>query len=74
VVVVHQVNLIWVPAGGGGGSAAPQFNVVGQGGANQIAESMANRESQPIKAYVVGQDVTTSQSLNRSIVNNATLG
>jgi hypothetical protein len=61
-------------AGGGGGSAAPQFNVVGQGGANQIAESMANRESQPIKAYVVGQDVTTSQSLNRSIVNNATLG
>ena len=59
---------------GGGGGAAPQFNVVGQGGANQIAESMANRESQPIKAYVVGQDVTTSQSLNRSIVNNATLG
>jgi hypothetical protein len=63
-----------LPSGGGGGSAAPQFNVVGQGGANQIAESMANRESQPIKAYVVGQDVTTSQSLNRSIVNNATLG
>jgi hypothetical protein len=60
--------------GGVGGGAAPQFNVVGQGGANQIAESMANRESQPIKAYVVGQDVTTSQSLNRSIVNNATLG
>ena len=60
--------------GAGGGGAAPQFNVVGQGGANQIAESMANRESQPIKAYVVGQDVTTSQSLNRSIVNNATLG
>jgi hypothetical protein len=60
--------------GAGGGGGAPQFNVVGQGGANQIAESMANRESQPIKAYVVGQDVTTSQSLNRSIVNNATLG
>jgi hypothetical protein len=63
-----------VAGAGGGGGAAPQFNVVGQGGANQIAESMANRESQPIKAYVVGQDVTTSQSLNRSIVNNATLG
>lgn len=61
-----------LPSAGGG--AAPQFNVVGQGGANQIAESMSNRQSQPIKAYVVGQDVTTSQSLNRSIVNNATLG
>ena len=61
-------------SGAGGGGGAPQFNVVGQGGANQIAESM-NRQSQtPLRAYVVGQDVTTSQSLNRSIVNNATLG
>jgi hypothetical protein len=82
---VKKILAVKTPKGGGGGSApslsgagggggAPQFNVVGQGGANQIAESMANRESQPIKAYVVGQDVTTSQSLNRSIVNNATLG
>jgi hypothetical protein len=61
------------PAMGGGG-AAPQFNVVGQGGANQIAESMANRDSQPIKAFVVGSDVTTQQGLNRGIVQNATLG
>lgn len=82
---VKKILAVKTPKGGGGGSApslsgagggggAPQFNVVGQGGANQIAESMANRQSQPIKAYVVGQDVTTSQSLNRSIVNNATLG
>jgi hypothetical protein len=47
--------------GAGGGGAAPQFNVVGQGGANQIAESMANRESQPVRAFVVGQDVSTQQ-------------
>jgi hypothetical protein len=60
--------------GAGGGGAAPQFNVVGQGGANQIAESMANRNSQPIKAFVVGSDVTTQQGLNRGIVQNATLG
>jgi hypothetical protein len=78
---VKKILAVKTPNGGGGGAApsgggvsAPSFNVVGQGGANQIAESMANRESQPIKAYVVGQDVTTSQSLNRSIVNNATLG
>jgi hypothetical protein len=82
---VKKILAVKTPKGGGGGSApslsgagggggAPQFNVVGQGGANQIAESM-NRQSQtPLKAYVVGQDVTTSQSLNRSIVNNATLG
>jgi hypothetical protein len=62
------------PSGGGGGAAPPQFNVVGQGGANQIAETM-NRQSQtPIQAYVVAQNVTTAQSLNRNIVSNASLG
>jgi len=64
-------------AGGGGGGeapAAPQFNVIGQGGANQIAQSIAGQEQQPLKAYVVSNDVTTSQSLDRNIVNNASIG
>ena len=66
-------------AGGGGGGgatggAAPSFNVVGPSGANQIAESIAGRESQPMRAFVVGGDVTTQQGLNRGIVQNATLG
>jgi len=63
-------------AGGGGGAeaAAPSFNVVGPSGANQIAESIGARESQPLKAFVVGGDVSTQQGLNRSIVQNATLG
>ena len=62
--------------GGGGGMsvAAPSFNVVGPSGANQIAESIGARESQPLKAFVVGGDVTTQQGLNRGIVQNATLG
>jgi chemotaxis protein histidine kinase CheA len=62
--------------GGGGGAAptAPMFNVVGQGGANQIAQSIAGQEQQPLKAYVVSNDVTTSQSLDRNIVNNASIG
>jgi hypothetical protein len=63
-------------AAGGGGvpAAAPSFNVVGPSGTNQIAESMANREMQPTRAFVVGGDVTTQQVLNRAIVENATLG
>jgi hypothetical protein len=64
-------------ATGGGsmsGGAAPSFNVVGPSGANQIAESIAGREGQPMRAYVVGGDVTTQQGLNRGIVQNATLG
>jgi hypothetical protein len=64
--------------GGGGGAmsapAAPSFNVVGPSGANQIAESIGAREMQPLKAFVVGGDVTTQQQLNRGIVQNATLG
>lgn len=64
-------------ATGGGGAvpaAAPSFNIVGPSGTNQIAESIGARQSQPLKAFVVGGDVTTQQQLNRGIVQNATLG
>jgi hypothetical protein len=59
----------------GGGGAAPQFNVVGNSGVNQLAETMQGRSAQaPIQAYVVANDVTTAQGLNRNIVTNASLG
>ena len=69
-------------SGGGGGSApsgggvpaAPQFNVVGQGGANQLAQGMANQEQAPVQAYVVAGAVTSGQALNRNIINNASMG
>jgi hypothetical protein len=61
--------------GGGSGGAAPQFNVVGNSGVNQLAETMQGRSAQaPIQAYVVANDVTTAQGLNRNIVTNASLG
>lgn len=60
-------------SGGGGGSApAPNFNVVGNSGVNQIAQTLGNQ--QPVQAYVVANNVTTQQSLDRNIVNNASLG
>ena len=49
-------------AGGGGGSMAPNFNVVGNNNINQLAQL----QQQPIKAYVVGAEVTTQQSLDRN--------
>jgi hypothetical protein len=62
------------PSGGGGGSAsAPQFNVVGNSGVNQIAQTLG-REQPPVQAYVVSNNVTTAQSLDRNIINNATIG
>lgn len=67
--------------GGGGGSASPtsvsappQFNVIGSSGANQIAQTIGQQSQTPIKAYVVSQDVTTQQALDRNIVKSATLG
>jgi len=61
-------------SGGGGGSApaAPSFNVVGNSGVNQIAQTLGNQ--QPVQAYVVANNVTTAQSLDRNIVANASLG
>lgn len=62
-----------VPSGGsGGGAPAPSFNVVGNSGVNQIAETLGAQ--QPVQAYVVASNVTTQQSLDRNIVNNASLG
>jgi transposase-like protein len=61
---------------GGSGSAqmesqAPEFNIVGTSGVNQIADVVASQA--PVKAYVVANDVTTAQALDRNIVESATL-
>jgi len=63
--------------GDGGGSSAPappSFNVVGASSTNQLAQTIGNKEAQPIKAYVVANDVTTQQSLDRNIVQSASIG
>jgi len=60
--------------GGGGATtpnmSAPQFNVVGQSGVNQLA----SLNQQPIQAYVVSGQVTSQQALDRNRLENATLG
>ena len=62
---------------GGGGQesapdlsgGAPSFNVVGDSGINQLA----SLQQQPVQAFVVSGEVTTSQALDRNRVENATL-
>ena len=54
-------------------SAPPAFNIVGSTGANQLAETIAGQTQRPIKTYVTSQDVTTSQSLERNIVEGASI-
>jgi hypothetical protein len=62
------------PSADTGGTApnmsAPQFNVVGQSGVNQLA----SLNQQPIQAYVVSGQVTSQQALDRNRLANATLG
>ena len=59
-------------ASGGTQAPAPQFNVVGNSGVNQIAQTLGSQ--QPVRSYVVANDVTTQAALDRNIINNATLG
>lgn len=64
--------------GGGGGStptpAAPAFNVVGASSTNQLAQTIGNQQQQPIKTYVLANDVTTAQGLERNIISSASIG
>lgn len=52
----------------------PAFNVVGASETNQLADAIGGQASQPVQAFVVSSDVTTSQSLDRNIVTSATIG
>lgn len=82
---IQAITKVKTPGGGGGsspsgsfgGSAAqaPNFNVVGNSGVNQLAQTLGGQSEQaPIQAYVVASNVSSAQSLNRNIVNNASLG
>jgi len=52
----------------------PSFNVVGSSGTNQLASAIGGQTQQPLKAFVVSNDVTTSQELERNIITNASIG
>ena len=60
-----------IPDGGSGsfGSMTPQFNVVGSTGTNAILQSL---QQNPVKAYVVGSDVTSQQELDRNRIKQST--
>ena len=67
------------PSSSQGGAPAtpalpPAFNIVGTSGTNQLADAIGGQSQQPIQAFVVSQDVTTAQSLERNIISNATIG
>ena len=81
---VQAILSVPTPSGGGGGSApsgggmgsapvAPQFNVVGASSTSQLAQTIGNQQNTPVQAYVVSNDVTTAQALDRNIIKGASL-
>ncbi len=66
------------PTSTGGRPAAeplpPAFNIVGASDTNQLAEAIGGQAQQPVKAFVVSNDVSTAQELDRNIVEGASIG
>ena len=54
--------------------SAPSFNIVGASETNQLAEAIGGQAQQPVKAFVVSNDVSTAQELDRNIVKGASIG
>jgi hypothetical protein len=78
---IMSTDLPEAPMGGGGGGGSvsmpsgPSVGII-QGQMSQTSQLQAELNSQmrrPTRAYVVGQNVTTQQSLDRHILENATL-
>ena len=55
-------------------SSPPAFNVVGANPQSQLAESISGQNNEPVKAYVTASDVSTAQSLERNIIESASIG
>jgi len=76
--MVKAVKGVEQAAGGGAGAGttiqAPSFNVVGASQTQQLAETVAGQQAKPIKAFVVGKDISTQQELDRNITNTASFG
>jgi len=54
-------------------SLPPAFNVVGASDTNQLADAIGGQSQEPVKAYVVSGDVTSAQSMDRNIIDGASI-
>jgi len=55
-------------------SLPPSFNVVGASDTNQLASAIGGQSQKPIQAFVVSNDVSTAQELDRNIIEGASIG
>ncbi len=62
-----------LPGGGGSAPTPPAFNIVGSSGETQLADAIGSQTQKPSRAYVVSNDVTTAQELDRNIIEGASI-
>ncbi len=70
---VANISVPTIPTGAAPSSAPDIASVTGSG-VNQLASAIGQQNQQPIQAFVVSNDVTTAQSLERNIVDGASIG
>lgn len=78
-ILATTISSFKKPSGGGSGTSAgrameveaPDFNVVGASPESQLAASVGQQLTQPLKAFVVGKDITSQQELDRNIITTA---
>ena len=70
-VETNAPNVSDVGGASGGAATPPSFNLVEGSADNQIQNSIQGAGSTPLRAYVVAQDVTSQQSLDRQIESNS---
>jgi len=61
------------PSGGGSAPQPPAFNIVGASGETQLADAIGSQTQRPARAYVVSNDVTTAQEMDRNIIEGASI-
>mgnify|MGYP003624552558 FL=1 len=54
-------------------SLPPSFNIVGASETSQLADSIGGQSKEPIKAFVVANDVSSAQEMDRNIIEGASL-
>ena len=76
---LKKIKAVKTPKEKGGGQGgvniqAPDFNVVGASQTSQLAQAVTTQQEKPVKAFVVGKDISTQQELDRNITNTASFG
>jgi hypothetical protein len=58
----------------GSAPSIPSFNIVGAAPENQLAEAIGQQDAKPVKAFVVSNEITNAQALERNIIEDASIG